>query len=240
VWVSHKAGVNWTDISAGLPDLPADSILVDAAGTGAIYVGTDSGVFVSLDSGSTWQAFGTGLPRVQVTDLEFSAGHVALLAATFGRGVWTLSHLPMHPLTYVATYTQGLGVNAHSVQADCYPGDFATGGGFEITGGARAPLASEPNVTSGEPTGWVARFGVGTGGTARVFADCMAPTSVAGTPTSTQAVEADRTIPCTRVGPVCVAALREGSRRHVTGVMLPPEAGLRPADRKWPGSPDPM
>jgi hypothetical protein len=217
VWVSHQAGANWIDISSGLPDVPADSILVDAAGTGAIYVGTDSGVFVSLDSGSSWQAFGTGLPRVQVTDLEFSAGHVALLAATFGRGVWTISHLRMHPLTYVATYTQGLGANAQSVEADCYPGDFATGGGFEITGGAKAPLASEPNVTSGEPTGWVARFGVGTGGTAKVFADCMAPTSVAGTVTSTYAVESDRTIPCTSVAGVCVGSPAGGVTASCNG-----------------------
>jgi hypothetical protein len=217
VWMSHQAGANWTDISSGLPAVPADSILVDAAGTGAIYVGTDSGVFVSLDSGSTWQAFGTGLPRVQVTDLEFSAGHVALVAATHGRGIWTISHLPMHAPTYVATYTQGLGANAQSVEADCYPGDFATGGGFEITDGAKAPLASEPNVTSGEPTGWVARFGVGTGGMAKVFADCMAPRSVAGTVTSTNAVEADRTIPCTRVAGVCVGSPAGGVTASCAG-----------------------
>jgi photosystem II stability/assembly factor-like uncharacterized protein len=217
VWVSRLGGASWIDISSGLPDLPADSILVDGAGTGAIYVGTDSGVFVSRDSGRSWQVFGGGLPRVQVMDLEFSAGHVAVVAATHGRGVWTISHLPMHPPTYVATYTQGLGVNAQSVEVDCYAGDFATGGGFEITGGVREPLASEPNVTSGEPTGWVARFGVGSGGTAKVFADCMTPTSVAGTVTSTYAVEVDRTIPCTSIGPVCVGSPAGGVAASCNG-----------------------
>jgi hypothetical protein len=199
VWVSRQAamlssGPNWTDISSNLPDFPVNAIVLDAAGTGAIYVGSDIGVFVSLDSGGTWQAFGSGLPRVQVMDLEFSAGNVALMAATYGRSVWSISHLPTHPSTYVVTYTSGLGPNAESLEADCYPGDFATGGGFDVNGGAREPTASRPNVTRRGPTGWVTGFGVGVPGTGKVFADCMTPTAVGGGHLSSYAVEADRTL----------------------------------------------
>jgi photosystem II stability/assembly factor-like uncharacterized protein len=206
VFVSRHAGdfstaPSWADISAGLPDFPVHTVVTDPTGNGAIYVGTDTGVYMSTDSGGTWQVLGAGLPRVQVTDLVFSAGSVALVAATHGRGVWTISHLPQHPSTYVSTYTQQIGANAQSVEADCYPGDFTTGGGFEIPGGlVKEPAASEPNVTSGEPTGWVTRFGVGIGGTVRVFADCMTPTAAGGRPVSTYIIEADRFLRVTAGG----------------------------------------
>ena len=223
VFVSRHAGdfstaPSWTDISAGLPNFPVHAVVVDPTGSGAIYVGTDTGVYISTDSGATWQVLGTGLPHVQVTDLVFSAGSVALVAATHGRGVWTISHLPKHPLTYVVTVRQTIGASSQSLEADCYPGDFATGGGFEIPGGVvREPIASEPNMTSGEPTGWVARFGVGSIGPVRVFADCMSPTSVGGNAISSYAVEVDRTIKCTRFLGFCVGSPAGGVSASCNG-----------------------
>ncbi len=197
LFVSTNAGSTWTDISqtvSGLPDSPVDSIAVDSAGTGAIYVGNDVGVYVSLDKGTTWQVLGTGLPRVQVMDLVFSAGNVALLAATHGRGVWTLSHLPSHPLTYVSVNSRGLDAAADVVTADCYPGDFATGGGFRLDNGLRDVVSSQPSGGSPNPTSWTVQFGVGAGGTGITFADCMVPVNIAGSTTSSYVVATPRVI----------------------------------------------
>jgi len=99
VFWTNDGGQSWTDISASdpdpnnrLPDLPAYSIVVDARFTpNALYVGNDSGVYVSTDVGVTWSRFQTGLPNVQVADLKLNADLNLLFAATHGRGVWVLT-----------------------------------------------------------------------------------------------------------------------------------------------------
>jgi photosystem II stability/assembly factor-like uncharacterized protein len=87
IFLTNNAGSTWTDITSNLPDYPADSALIDAAGT--IYIGTDIGVFVTENSGTTWSTLGTALPRVPVFDLVL-ASDGTLLAATYGRSVWAL------------------------------------------------------------------------------------------------------------------------------------------------------
>lgn len=87
-------GLVWHDISNGLPDLPAWKLVIDPR-TNDLYLGTDIGVYkttISFAGGvpviSGWQKFGAGLPNVQVKDLELNTTTNALLAGTYGRGVW--------------------------------------------------------------------------------------------------------------------------------------------------------
>ena len=42
-------------------------------------------------AGNTWQPYGSGMPLVPVMDLVYNAVNRALVAATYGRGVWTIS-----------------------------------------------------------------------------------------------------------------------------------------------------
>jgi hypothetical protein len=85
VFESTDGGETFTDISANLPDGPAnDSVLVD----GALIVATDVGVFQR--GGGTWQVLGTGLPAVSTLDLSVVPGASTVVAATHGRGVWTI------------------------------------------------------------------------------------------------------------------------------------------------------
>lgn len=54
------------------------------------------GVFVTADpynlSGPTWTRISSGLPNVQVTDLRYNAQVDVLVAATFGRGAWSVAN----------------------------------------------------------------------------------------------------------------------------------------------------
>lgn len=86
VFVSHDAGENFTDISGDLPDAPADAIIPVA---GKLVAGTDVGAFVSSDGGATWSILGnlTAMPFVNF-ELDPSNPN-RIVAATYGRGVWT-------------------------------------------------------------------------------------------------------------------------------------------------------
>jgi uncharacterized protein (TIGR03437 family) len=94
VWRSTDGGVSWSSIDGGganaLPDIPVNCIVVDPASTQRLYIGTDIGVFVSLDGGANWAVENTGFANVPVEALSLNtAGYTTqLFAFTHGRGVW--------------------------------------------------------------------------------------------------------------------------------------------------------
>jgi uncharacterized protein (TIGR03437 family) len=80
-------GVNWQDISANLPDIPVNAVLLDAFNPDTVYVGTDIGVFVLLPDGS-WKPLQDGMPNAIVLGLAQNPATGLLVAATHGRGVF--------------------------------------------------------------------------------------------------------------------------------------------------------
>jgi hypothetical protein len=87
VFESTTGGLSWTDVSGNLPDVPMDDIVFER---GNLVVATDFGGFTSSNDGAAWSRFGTGLPNVVVDQLtEDPNGN--LVAATHGRGVWTIA-----------------------------------------------------------------------------------------------------------------------------------------------------
>ena len=87
VFETHDGGAHWTDISGDLVDAPAnDVVIVD----GHLVVGTDVGVFVSGLHGGTWKALGAGLPTTVVNDLDVTPNGDLVIAATHGRGLWSI------------------------------------------------------------------------------------------------------------------------------------------------------
>jgi photosystem II stability/assembly factor-like uncharacterized protein len=90
VFRSDNGGTTWTDVSAGLPAIPFNALVVDPANTNAVYAAADVGVFRSTNAGGAWSSFANGLPNVLVKDLVFHAGSRLLRAATQSRGVWEI------------------------------------------------------------------------------------------------------------------------------------------------------
>lgn len=99
VYRSEDLGKRWVDISAGLPAEPVNVIREDPVNADVLYVGTDRGVYVSLDRGESWQALQQDLPNVPVHDLVVHPRDRELVAGTHGRSVWIADVLPIQDLT---------------------------------------------------------------------------------------------------------------------------------------------
>jgi photosystem II stability/assembly factor-like uncharacterized protein len=96
VYRTSNGGLTWNDISGNLPPFPLNTIAVDPTVVPAVlYVGTDTGVYVSRDTGTTWSRFGTGLPNVRVSQIVLNSCNVPTVA-TYGRGMWQLVPPPPH------------------------------------------------------------------------------------------------------------------------------------------------
>lgn len=97
VWKTANAGQSWSAIDGsggtGIPDIPVHCIVVDPSNSARLYVGTDLGVFVSLDGGATWSVENTGFANV-ITEslaLNVSGGVTSLYAFTHGRGAFKVT-----------------------------------------------------------------------------------------------------------------------------------------------------
>lgn len=102
VYVTTDFGRTFTPIVNNLPRGSADYVHVirqDPFNAALLFVGTDLGVYVSRNSGATWQKFMTGMPTVPVTDLQIHPRERELIAATHGRSVWIVNIAPLEQLT---------------------------------------------------------------------------------------------------------------------------------------------
>ncbi|MDG1807840.1 MAG: hypothetical protein P8I27_08070 [Pirellulaceae bacterium] len=96
VYKSDDYGKTWQDIGQGIPGGPVNVIFEDPSKPGLLYVGTDCGVYVTLDDGKNWQVLGSNLPVTFVHDLALQERENVLVAATHGRGMHTLRLRSLH------------------------------------------------------------------------------------------------------------------------------------------------
>ena len=89
VYVSEDFGVTWTSISNGLTQA-VNVIVEDSENENVLYVGTDNGLFVSLDKGNTWQDFSNEIPNVAIHDLKIQAKAKELIVGTHGRSIYKI------------------------------------------------------------------------------------------------------------------------------------------------------
>jgi hypothetical protein len=60
-----------------------------------LVAGTETGMFVSLNGGTSWRSFQMNLPVVPITDLAFQKREKEMVVATQGRAFWILDDLPL-------------------------------------------------------------------------------------------------------------------------------------------------
>lgn len=89
VFVSEDAGLTWRDISGNLPLEPVNVMREDPVNASILYVGTDGGLYVSTDAGSSYKAWQSGLPNsVAIHDIAIQQRENEIVLATHGRSLY--------------------------------------------------------------------------------------------------------------------------------------------------------
>lgn len=101
VYRSTDRGRSWTDITADLPARGSTYTIVhDHVNENILFVGTEFGVFVTLDGGGRWMQLKGGIPTIAVRELEIQQRENDLVAASFGRGFFILDdYTPLRELS---------------------------------------------------------------------------------------------------------------------------------------------
>jgi hypothetical protein len=85
-------GETWTRIDASFPgDEITRTIREDTEREDLLFVGTETGVFVSIDDGGEWRNLNLNMPPLPVHDIEVKGPD--LVIATHGRGFWVLDDI---------------------------------------------------------------------------------------------------------------------------------------------------
>jgi photosystem II stability/assembly factor-like uncharacterized protein len=91
VYRSTDFGQTWSSIAGDLPAARvARTIREDATNPSLLYLGTEMGLFITLDGGGHWISFRQNMPTVAVNDLVVHPRDRDLVLGTHGRGVWIL------------------------------------------------------------------------------------------------------------------------------------------------------
>jgi len=69
------------------------SVVQDFKTPNLVFLGTENGLWVSIDEGENWVQFKNGFPCVSTMDLKIQESESALIVGTFGRAIWVLDDL---------------------------------------------------------------------------------------------------------------------------------------------------
>ena len=130
IFFTNNSGASWLQMDGNLPDVPVNDIVIDPsdATDNTIYIATDSGVYASANAtaggATTWSVLQSGLPNSQVLALRLRNTSRTLVAATHGRGLWSLllPNLPNFALTELSPTAAATGSGSFLLSA--------TGNGF--------------------------------------------------------------------------------------------------------------
>ena len=145
VLMSKDKGKSWTSISSNLPARgSAFCFIQDFLDKDLLFVGTEFGVFTSIDHGNNWTQLKNGLPTIPVRDMDIQEREHDLVLATFGRGFYVLdNYAPLRSVKGISSSTK------HHLfdikDAKLYVPSSPLGGGGNASQGAQYYAAKNPD-----------------------------------------------------------------------------------------------
>lgn len=100
VFRTDDYGATWTSLAT--PDIEGYAWVIkeDPVSAELLFLGTEFGLWVSLDGGARWARFAGGIPKVAVHDMVIHPREGDLVVATHGRGIYILDDLtPLRALS---------------------------------------------------------------------------------------------------------------------------------------------
>jgi photosystem II stability/assembly factor-like uncharacterized protein len=92
-WVSKDFGTTFARVTNGLNGEVTRTLTEDLKNPDVLYMGTETGIFVSLDRAQSWRRIKANFPTVRVDELTIHPRDNALLVASHGRALWILDDL---------------------------------------------------------------------------------------------------------------------------------------------------
>jgi len=100
VFVTEDLGKTWKSISNNLPgDRSVYVITEGLKNESFLMVGTEMGLFMSVDGGDSWKQYlGGTFPNVRVDDIKIHTRELDAVVATHGRAIWVINVSAMEQL----------------------------------------------------------------------------------------------------------------------------------------------
>src|SRR5262249_59151786 len=83
----------WQSANGNLKGEVVKTITEDQKNPDVLYIGTETGLFVTVDRARTWQRIKANLPMVRIDEITLHPRDNAMILATHGRAIWILDHL---------------------------------------------------------------------------------------------------------------------------------------------------
>ncbi len=101
VFVTHDFGKTWTKITNGIAKNETVRVIrEDHNNPNLLFIGTETGIWYSINGGQNWERFMEGLPTVSIYDLKIHERENDLIAGTHGRSIWIMDDIsPLQQLT---------------------------------------------------------------------------------------------------------------------------------------------
>ncbi|MGQ0765857.1 MAG: WD40/YVTN/BNR-like repeat-containing protein [Gemmatimonadota bacterium] len=93
VWVSNDFGATFRSIVSNLRGEVARTLTEDTRNADVLYMGTETGIFLTLDRGQSWRRLRANMPTVRVDEMAIHPRDNALIVGTHGRAIWILDNL---------------------------------------------------------------------------------------------------------------------------------------------------
>ena len=134
-------GATWAPIAGNLPTRTINVIFEDFKNPNLLFVGNDTGVYVSIDGGARWAPLRGNMPTVPVHDLTVHQREGDLVVGAFGRGIWITN---ITPLREISESVLNENVYFFSVQPRARRNEGALGN-YRLYGDRQLVTPNEPN-----------------------------------------------------------------------------------------------
>ena len=93
IWESTDFGASFHSLKSNMHGESVKTLTEDQRNPDVLYIGTETGIFLSLDRGKSWRHFHANMPSVRVDEITLHPRDNAMLVATHGRALWILDHI---------------------------------------------------------------------------------------------------------------------------------------------------